>query len=481
MKVLYKRLFNLILFMVMGVNVGAQQNLTLFLMHDLPQANFVNPAVTPECPMVIGVPALSSLHLNYSNTAFAAKDLFRSVNDSLYFNPDAAINNMRGHELIAVETHYTPLYFGMWLKGSYWTFALTEKVYTYNTINQNTAKLFWEGNYPAFTGSSASLSGLRLNVNHYREYAVGWAKQTGERFQMGIRGKLLFGKGNVYTPVTKGGLYTNDRNFALDLNLDSKVNTSFPLEVTTDEEGFVTDIAVQEDIDWLKYMMNNRNLGLGVDFGFIYKLNSRMTLSGSLLDIGFINWTSDVNNFESAGSFQYSGTDSGSDFDNPNYISNITDSLQNMFVPKPTSSGYVSPLVPQMYVGLTRVLTDHINTGAVIRNEFYRNRFRSSLTLSANTYNYKILNGSLSYSVMNGDYFNVGAGIGAKLGVIHIHAISDNLFSFFNLSEARGVNLRFGISIIPSCDPKNKNRMPNKGIQALPCYYNPFTKQKRAW
>ena len=247
----------------------AQQNLTLFLMHELPQANFVNPAVTPSCPAIIGMPGLSSFHTNYSNTAFTVQELFEEENDSLYFNPDRAIRNMKGHELVVAETHYTPLYLGVWIKNSYWTFAVTEKMYTYNTFNQNTAKLLWEGNYPAFTGNTASLNGLRLNMNHYREYAVGWAKQTGEHFQLGIRGKLIFGKGNVYTPRTEGGLYTNDRTFALDMDLDTKVNTSFPLEVSTDEEGYVSDIDLQEDIDWMSYMMNNRNLGIGFDIGFV--------------------------------------------------------------------------------------------------------------------------------------------------------------------------------------------------------------------
>ncbi len=482
MNVILKRVFILSWLLIAVVGVKGQQNLTLFLMHELPQANFVNPAVTPRCPVVIGMPGLSSFYTSYSNTAFTVQELFEERNDSLYFNPDEAIRNMKGHELVVAETHYTPLYLGMWIKNSYWTFAVTEKVYTYNTFNQNAAKLLWEGNYPAFTGNTASLNGLRLNMNNYREYAVGWAKQTGERFQIGIRGKLIFGKGNVYTPRTEGGLYTNGRTFALDVDLDSKVNTSFPLDVTTDEDGYVTDIDFQEDIDWMRYMMNNRNLGLGFDVGFIYQLNPRTTLSGSLLDVGFINWTSDVNNFESTGTFNYSGTDSESDFDDPDYISNITDSLQNIFVPQPNASGYISPLLPQMYVGLTRIVTDHINAGAVFRNEFYRNRLHPSFTLSANTFDYKVLNASLSYSMINGDYFNIGAGVGAKLGVVHIHAVTDNLFSFFNLSDARGVNIRFGISIIPGCDPKDeKKRQPNKGIQALPCYYNPYTKHRRAW
>ncbi len=475
----YPKLFILLILFAISLIGRAQQNLTLFLMHDLPQANFVNPAVSAKCPKVIGFPGLASVHTNYSNTAFTLQELLANSNDSLKFNPGPAIDQMNGQELVAVETHYTPIYLGIWIKSSYLTFSISEKVLNYNTINSDAAELAWYGN-KSFLGKEASLNGIRGNANHYREYALGLARQSNERFQFGIRAKLLFGKGNVYMPRTRGGIRTNERTFALDTDLESVVHSSFPLVVTTDDEGYVSDIAMQEDVDWMAYMMNRRNLGLGFDFGLIYELDEKTTLSASLLDMGLISWRRNVNTFESEGSFQYTGTDNTTDFNDPDYFNNLGDSLRRMFTPKPYSSSYISRLVPQLYLGATRKMTDHINTGLVLRNEIYRNKLHPSLTISANTYNYKVLNASISYSVINGSYSNIGAGIGAKIGAIHIHAVSDNLLSFSNLSNARNINLRFGISIIPACDPKEIKNVSNKnGIHALPCYYDPYTKRKR--
>lgn len=466
--------------MLHTVMMMAQQDLTLFLMHDVPQANFVNPAVQAACPLVIGVPGLSSVHVNYSNTAFTAGQLLVSRNDSLYFSPGEAVKEMNGIELISAEAHYTPIYLGLWIKQSYWTFAITEKVVSYNTINQNAAQLAWEGNYPAFTGDEVSFKGTRVNASHYREYALGWAHRTGDRMQLGIRGKLLFGKGNIYMPRTKGGLYTSVRDFGLDLRLNTVINSSFPFEVTTDAEGYVSDVSVPDDTDWKAYMMNKSNIGLGFDFGFIYDYDERTTISGSLLDVGFINWKTDVYKFESEGTFQYSGSNSADGFDSPDYLENIGDSLENIFTPKPSSKNYVSPLVPHLYLGATRIFTDHLNAGLVIRNEMYRNKFHPSLSLSANTYGYEVLNASLSYSAINGDYFNLGAGVGVKLGAFHIHAVTDNILAFFDLSNTRSTNLRFGLSIVPGCgEPKEKKKVSRKGISALPCYFNPYRKKSR--
>ncbi|MCU4176839.1 DUF5723 family protein [Carboxylicivirga sp. N1Y90] len=476
-KTFSKQLILLILTLVPLPLLG-QQNLTLFLMHDLPQANFVNPAVAAKCPTVIGFPGLASIHANYSNTAFTLQDILATNNDSLYFNPSKAIDQMKGQELVAAETHYTPIYFGRWIKQSYFTFSITEKVISYNTINSDAAKLAWYGN-SSFLKKEASLKGIRGNGNHYREYALGIASRTSDRMRIGIKAKLLFGKGNVYMPKTEGSIRTNERNFQIYGDLDTKINSSFPIDVETDDEGYVSGISLKDNVDWMAYMMNRRNLGFAIDFGFIYELNEKTTLSGSMLDLGLISWKTDVHNFESRGSFLYKGTGDESDFNNPNYFEELRDSFEDEFEPIPSQSTYISRLVPQVYLGATHTLNKHLNAGVVVRNEVYRNKSHSSLTLSANTMNYKKLNGSVSYSVMNGSYLNFGAGIGAKLGAVHIHAISDNLLAFTNLSNTRNANLRIGISIIPACDPSVMKPKSKNGISALPCYISPYKSDRK--
>jgi ethanolamine ammonia-lyase large subunit len=53
----------------------AQQSNTFYLMHAVPQSNLLNPAVQIQCKYFIGIPVLSSIHLNYSNTAFTYNTL----------------------------------------------------------------------------------------------------------------------------------------------------------------------------------------------------------------------------------------------------------------------------------------------------------------------------------------------------------------------------------------------------------------------
>lgn len=464
-----------------GHGAKAQQNLTLFLMHDVPQANFVNPAVTYQCDWIVGVPALASLHSNYNNSAFTVNDALRydAATDSSYVNFDKVVKQLGNTEIVASTVHYTPLYAGFWLKNSWITFSVTEKVTAFNTMPREAAELLWYGN-THFVGREASLDGLRLSGYHYRDYALGIARKVSERLQLGMHARLLFGKGSMYTPKTRGGFTTNATNFNLLIDLDTKVHTSFPIEVELDDEGYVNGIDLQDDIDWRQYMMNAKNLGIGFDFGFIYELDERTTLSGSLLNLGVIGWKTDVNTFVSDGTFEFTGTDSSTDFNSGDYAQELGDSLRHQFLPMPDNNTFTSRLTPELYLGATRTFTDHINAGVVFYSRIYRNRIMPAFTLSANTYNYKKLNGSLSYTAINGDYMNIGAGLGLKLGVFHLHAVSDNLLGFLKLENQRNLNLRFGLSIVPRCDePRNKAQKSKKGISALPCYYDPYKKGRR--
>jgi hypothetical protein len=452
-------------------SLKAQQDNTLFFMHELPQANFVNPAVPSTCKWFIGFPVLSSVHANYSTTAFAFNDALtnRPLSDSLYFNPDRVVNNLKGKELITSDINLTLFTMGVHHKDYYFTFSLNEKATTYNMVPAEMVQLAWDGNHP-FAGQNVKANGLRLNGNHYREFAFGASKDMNDRWRLGVRMKVLFGLGNVYTPGTKGNFFTDQNSYALNLMLDSKVRSSLPIDVTTDENGQVSEVNFREDVSIMSYLFNFSNVGAGLDFGFVHRRDDRTTISGSLLDLGTIFWSKDVTTFESQGSFAYSGTGTDSNFDDLSF-NQMLDSLQQVFRPSPGSGGYLSPLVPKAYLGVTRNLNNHLNFGVLGRTELYNNRLHPSLSISVNTYAHEIVNASFSYTLQNGEYTNFGAGVGVKMKAVHWHLMSDNIAGLFNMANTRNVNIRFGLSLIPACSERIK---PVSSIRALDCYYSPY-------
>ncbi len=474
------RILLYILMTVMSFNVVfSQQDNTLFFMHELPQANFVNPAVPSTCKLFIGFPALSSIAANYSNTAISMNDALtkRPGSDSLYLDLDNVVSKVRGRELVTSDIDLTLFTLGIHVKQYYLTFSINEKATSYNMIPADAMKLAWDGN-TQFRGDQASMSGTRVNANNYHEFAFGASKDINSSWRLGIRAKVLFGLGNVSTPKTTGFLYTDNTTFALNMLLDSRVNTSLPIDsVSVDENGKVTGISFREDMTVKDYFLNFHNFGIGIDLGFIKQIDDITTLSGSLLDVGAIFWSKDVNKFYSDGQIAYPGLGTGSDFES---LQQAFDTIQYMFTPVYKPNGFSSPLVPKLYVGMTRKVAGHLNAGMLIRTELYRNRLHPSLTVSANTFNYKTLNASVSYTVQNGEFTNIGAGIGLKAGPVHLHLISDNIPGLFMLDKTRNVNIRFGLSFVPGCDEKvsTKPSGPN-GIRPLPCYYSPYKSNRK--
>src|SRR5208282_5712086 len=64
------------------VRLEGQQDATLFFMHSTPQANFVNPAVRNDCKWMLGLPVLSSFHVEYGNSGFSVMQLIHNLPDS---------------------------------------------------------------------------------------------------------------------------------------------------------------------------------------------------------------------------------------------------------------------------------------------------------------------------------------------------------------------------------------------------------------
>jgi len=72
-----KIILTLLLFCFVG-GAFAQSNLTLYNMEPIPQRLSVNPALAPDCKWYLGMPALSSIDLNFASNALQ----FKSINES---------------------------------------------------------------------------------------------------------------------------------------------------------------------------------------------------------------------------------------------------------------------------------------------------------------------------------------------------------------------------------------------------------------
>ncbi|HAF30545.1 MAG TPA: hypothetical protein DCG75_15995 [Bacteroidales bacterium] len=433
--------------------IKAQQNNTFYLMHDVPQSKLLNPAVQIKCKWFVGFPLLTSTQLNYSNSTFSFNELFTTSNGSASLDIGTFYNNIKKTNLLSTELHLDLISVGYRFSDYYVNFNIAEKINIGLTYPGSIMDLAWKGN-TQFLGETVEFNNLRTHSVYYREYSLGVSKVWDAYNIFGIRAKLLFGKANIYSGKSEMSLYTDPNTFDLHVEGDINVNTSFPITITQNSDGKING-SEMGDIDIVSFLMNGKNKGFALDLGWIYKFSENITLSASLLDLGFIRWKSDVNNIQISGSFDYTGTGLGSNFSSTDYMTQLSDSIADAFNQTVTQDNYYSWLPTQIYLGGMYQYRPKLGIGAVSRNVIYRNKLHSSFTLSANTTIWNKFSASLSWSYLNNTYKNIGLGLAWHSRGLQFHMISDNVLGIIKPLDTRTLNLRFGFSFLFGC-PKNK-------------------------
>jgi hypothetical protein len=219
------------------------------------------------------------------------------------------------------------------------------------------------------------------------------------------------------------------------------------------------DSAYKPDINSI--IMDSRNPGGAIDLGFKYVFNNKLNLYGSLLDLGFIRYKNNVTGVKASGEFKFDGWDIQPYFNTTNdsvaqeHANQFKDSVIKIFEPQLTKKAYSYWLAPKMYLGGTYTFTDKFNVGLLFRGDFFLKRLHGGVTLSGNANLAKWFMGTVSYTVENNSFKQIGAGILLKMAFFQFYVVTDNVCGFIWPDAARNFNIRLGINMLFGCNKKN--------------------------
>ncbi|MCK4747948.1 MAG: hypothetical protein KAT15_12950, partial [Bacteroidales bacterium] len=236
---------------------------------------------------------------------------------------------------------------------------------------------------------------------------------------------------------------------------------------TEDADGNINGI-ILEEIDPLQYMMNRGNQGFAIDLGVIYRYDEKITLSASLLDLGFVRWKTELNNVHGEGIFEYAGTDINTVLFSTAFLSEMTDSLLNALDVTNSRNPYSAFLPTQLFLGGSYRYSDKISFGLVNRNVIFQSKLHSSFTLSAQADLAERFLATVSWSYLNNSLKNVGIGIAYHAKGIQFHAVTDNLIGFFYPFNTRTVNFRTGFNLMLGCPRNKREEQREESYGALP-------------
>ncbi len=455
----------------------AQQSNILYFMDGVPQSYLVNPANQPRCNLYIGIPAISPFQIFIGSSSLSVNDIMWYENDSTRFfyntleSQKDFLTKLGKSNFISTEASTNIFSFGFKSGDLYYTYDLTERVTFRGFYPGDLFKLFLEGNE---RGDEFDLSSIGAEAIGFLEFAAGVTHSVNDQLRLGYRGKILLGHANISTRRTDLKL-TTDEDWVIRSRFD--INATLPaVIIPRDTAGNfqLDEIEIQEDLstsDFIKIATGNK--GFAVDLGLIYRPIDNLTLSASLLDVGFIRWKNYTYNMSQDVEYVYDGIE----FEygrRDSIFKDFLDTLDNTFLLNNTNGEdpYTSFLGAKLYVGGKYQIIEEISVGLLSRTEIFKGRIREQLTLSANFYPIKEIAASLSYSVMYRSFNNFGIGLSFKPGPFNIYIISDNIPLTFAMEQSSGVpiphktrvlNFRFGFNLVFGCD-KEKAKMKDQPL-----------------
>ncbi len=437
----------LILFMLPAA-LQAQQSNTLFFMHSLPESNFINPAVQNGCKLFIGVPVLSSIHMHVSNSGFTANQLLNKEPGGYVLDADGALKKLARKNIATSEAYTTILAVGLRKEDYYYTFTIQEKDNMASLYSRDLAAFALKGN-TQFEGEWIDLNGTGVYYNHVREFAVGVSKVKSNALTVGIKAKLLFGKLNVTTGSSRLQMFTQENTFDLAFNTDARFNSSLPYSMEVDGNG-VYRFTKPYGADVATYAFNRKNPGIAVDLGFIYKYSSKLTFSGSLLDLGLVWYRSNLTNYKLKGDYLYQGPGADS-MVSERFLWDVFDALNANVDVNLSYHSYVYFLDPRLFLGATYSLNKKLDANLLLYNRFFPVKIQTSVTASLISRPFKNTEASVSWSYMNRSFSNVGIGLAYGRSPVQLYLVSDNILGFFWPMSAKNVNVRFGVNLHFGC------------------------------
>lgn len=443
------RLVSVILFTILFLTVGitrAQFSVSTYQMKDyLPQSNFMNPAFMPDTKAVIGLPGVSGGAFDGS-AGFSFNDLFiRDADDSLVLDRDNFPSKLKGEISNSADAEMQIIYVGLKTANGY--ISLAARVRAENRFAYPAEFLQWAiwGPGDNRVNNTIDLENINAFGANYIEYSLSFAKRVAPKLIVGARGKYLSGISG-YRGGQTGSIHVSSDSIKI-IFQDSEMQMAGMSQFGLNPFSSTDKNTISNPFD----LLNNGNIGFGVDVGVEVQVNDQIDLSASVTDVGFINWKYDINKY-AIDDFEYSfkGFDFVEMVTNKNAdLGQEADSLKGLIKPKELeATSFVTGLNGKMAIS-GRYHVGHMGTaGLTIYSGLNGGDIDPIIGLSYQLNYERIITGVAGITYRDRKIDNIMAGFVFKPGPVQLYVLSDRINSFLIPNNAHAFNLRAGINIV---------------------------------
>ncbi|WP_409208196.1 DUF5723 family protein [Flavobacterium sp.] len=446
----------------LSISCFSQNKQLLYNFTTIPQSLMTNPGADFKYKWYAGVPLVSGFSANIGSSGFSAFDLF--ANDGVDFNTKLRniVFSVSRNDKILINEQLEIFNGGFKINRDYddpmyLSFGMYQELDFLLYMPKDLAILALYGNRDylgkVFNLGDANVKGELLSVFH-----LGINKKINQKVILGARGKIYSSIFNIYSTKNSGYLYTvpaENEFYKQVIASNLNVNTSGFTNYTENYSGNAAS-------DIQKKTLLGGNLGLGFDFGFTYYPKDNIQITASLVDVGFIRHTKQVENYSYKGIYVQEGVQP--DFINPS-LSN--ESLGDKFseaIPSITySKNYTSWRPIKLNASYQYSFGESENSGCNCNgNEMvYMNSIGAQLymmttpripIMAITAYYRKRISDALelkgTYTLDSFSSKNIGLGLSTTLSKVNFYFLADNLLEYRDLSKAKSLSFQLGLNVI---------------------------------
>lgn len=455
--------FPLTLLLILASFAKAQSSLAFYPLDDHFNSSAYNPAfLTSPKKFSFSIAPMGGTTIGYNNQAII-KDLLSQILSGVPPNDDyyrEVLESLIRKNIFNQSIESSLLSFTMRTNMGFFNFRIKEsESFSASAKGDLMSFILKEGIQSTVTGRFQSLPAQAV---HFREYSLGYSyKSTMNRFYGGIRAKIYFGKAAMFSSLSGS---VNNESGSYILKTTGDVNISFPEAEDRKETGGpdITKISRTKVVD---YLLNNGNVGFGVDLGFKYRLTPKLSFSMSLIDLGMINWKTNLNtrkfrDFKLPEQSYSIITGENGDESIIKFDYAYSDSIADYLDKNIDTTSFSKPLPLTVYAGFNFRLNPKVTISFTDRLVLVKDMNYNSFSATANVSVNKGLSISTGYSVIGDSYFNIPVAVFFKKDFGQIYFGTDNIASFILPSISDYASFSFGTCFYLFKNSKSTSNSP---------------------
>ena len=466
---------------------------SLYFMETIPQITQVNPAHQPRANMYVILPINFGIDIA---SDLAVRDFLQKQGNSYYTLVEKQyqykeLYNSIGKAAMLNGGFDADLFgFGFRTLNGYFSFGVSQ----HTAYKFAMPKAFFEILDEGFPSKTFDFSPLRLQAKSFMQFSIGYSRKINDKLTVGINVKPLFGQIAATTRFKElelrtglsewsfrgeGDVYLSAPEIITKIDIDAEEDKIESKNIFDEKYG-----PKPQNSEYINHYMF-KNPGIAFDFGAVYQIDERLSVSAALNNIGFISWNQDLSRMKYKGGFTFDAEDIT--ISPPEQkIGDIGDKIAEKFedgiledLSLSDDNKFKTSPTPVLYVGALYELIPGISTGLTSRTTFWQNGLRQSFNLSLylQPYSFFALNTGATWQLRGNAY--LGGGFMFLLGPLQLYLLADYIplnYSTITIDDdkwgeyipekQKTLTYRLGLNLIFGRHGYVNKPMLNKGVSS---------------